>query len=151
MSDSILKEIFINGLRMELKEFVTPRRVATLDEAVNLAAMWEQADGIRKARRNAFKALKCDFCGVEGHEENTCEVKKRLQVIPTSMANGSLLKMKEVESGEDASAAMNRLDSVRSSTRSVQCQCQQHLCSKKTKRNQSMRSSNAPKVVDNDI
>lgn len=151
INDSMLKEIFVNGLRKELKEFITPRRVATLDEAVSLAAMWEQADGIREARRNAFKTMKCDFCGVEGHEENTCEVKKRLQAIPTSIANGNSMKVRDVETGEKTLVAINRLDSMRSSTQSVQCQCQQHLCSMKTERNQSMRSSNAAKAADNGI
>ncbi|KAJ3708833.1 hypothetical protein LUZ61_012538 [Rhynchospora tenuis] len=130
MGEDILKGIFIDGLREELKEQVAPQRPVTLDEAVLLAASWEQAVDIREAQKKALKMVKCDFCGVEGHELNACEMRQRMKALWMSKATGSLPRIEgESETGNaKALVALKRLDSTRSS---VQCQCQKHQCQKK--------------------
>jgi Retrotransposon gag protein len=130
MSEDILKGIFIDGLREELKERVVPQRPATLDEVVTLAAIWEQAVDIREAWRKASKMVKCDFCGLDGHELNTCEVRWRMKELWASNDNGGLERQDGEAQAENAKAlvALKRSDSTRSS---VQCQCQRHQCWKK--------------------
>jgi hypothetical protein len=115
MSEDILKGIFLDGLREELKERVMPQRPATLDEVVTLVESWQQAVYIREAQRKALNMVKCEFCGVEGHELNTCEVRQRMKELWASKANGIL----------------ERSDST---SPSVQCQCQRHQCWKKADR-----------------
>lgn len=131
MSEDILNAIFIDGLREELEEQVAAQWPATLDEAVILAASWEQAVDIREAQRKALKLVKCDFCGVEGHELNSCEVRQRMKALWASKANGGLERRDGENQAENAKAlvALKRSASTRST---VQCQCQRHQCWKKS-------------------
>lgn len=146
--DAVLKDAFVGGLRAEFKEWVTAP--SELDEAVALALSWEGAEGLRAARRAAKEAcgsssaaaLKCAFCGMEGHEEARCEVGTRMSELWGSGSinivggGGAAAAMAakdgeetDEEEGSGSKKTMARIGSA-VSTRST-CRCRKHQCSKK--------------------
>ncbi|KAJ1282072.1 hypothetical protein BS78_03G022000 [Paspalum vaginatum] len=135
--DAFLKTAFVDGLRAEFQDLVVPQQPEALDEAVALALSWESAAGLREARRFAKAACggagdRCSFCDAEGHEEAQCEVRIRLRELYRSSSSSGRGGAVVAEQAEEAggSMALARLGSA-VSTRSVQCQCQKHQCSKK--------------------
>ncbi|KAK3159768.1 hypothetical protein QOZ80_1BG0050860 [Eleusine coracana subsp. coracana] len=140
--DPSLTDAFVGGLRAEFKEWVAPQRPAALDDAVALALAWERAEGVREARRAAKEACaaaavenKCGVCGMEGHEGARCDVWRRMgELWRSSSVGGGDMAAKdggEEEEGGGSKKTMARLGSA-VSTRSTQCRCRKHQCSKKS-------------------
>ncbi|KAK3163339.1 hypothetical protein QOZ80_1AG0002330 [Eleusine coracana subsp. coracana] len=137
-----LTDAFVGGLRAEFKEWVAPQRPAALDGAVALALAWERAEGVREARRKAKEACaaaavenKCGVCGMEGHEGARCDVWRRMGELwrnssVNSVGGGDMAGKGGEEEGSGSKKTMARLGSA-VSTRSTQCRCRKHQCSKK--------------------
>ncbi|KAJ3675689.1 hypothetical protein LUZ60_004731 [Juncus effusus] len=135
LSDETLNSIFIDGLKKELKDRVLPQGPITLYEAYRLAKSRELEEEIREAHETALKrVIKCEFCGLEGHEESACEVRKKMRMLwAKSSFKGSFVKREGKEEGIKGgigkSGSLNR-----------QCSCPKHQCWKKIERTESVKS-----------
>lgn len=96
LPELMLKGIFLDGLREDFRDWIIPQRPNTLEEALRMAMVWEQAEAMKMARRRRIEeelssaaakmrninvVKSCGFCGGDGHEESGCEVKKKLREL----------------------------------------------------------------------
>ncbi|KAG0493851.1 hypothetical protein HPP92_004845 [Vanilla planifolia] len=134
---SLLKGLFVDGLREEFHDWVLPRRPETLEEAVRCAMDWEAAQVARAVRRREVGALaleveaRCGFC--EGkHAEAECEVRRR-------MREEWLAKVRDEgrKSGRESKKEFEGVEQRLGSGRRSQCLCWKHQCWKKYERSSS--------------
>ncbi|PKA64452.1 hypothetical protein AXF42_Ash007197 [Apostasia shenzhenica] len=135
LPESLLRGLFVDGLREELHDWVGPQRPETLEEALSLAMDWEAAQGARAARRReAAVALeaKCGFCE-GGHEEKDCEARREMREEWMRRKRGGEKKSGD-EAREEEDERLGRLGSI---GRRSQCQCWKHQCWRKIERSSS--------------
>ncbi|KAM0939613.1 putative retrotransposon gag domain-containing protein [Dioscorea sansibarensis] len=128
MPEKVLKGIFVDGLREEIREVVAMRGPETVEEAVKFAVVVERARRGRKGGGDQGE-MKCGFC--DGlHEERSCEVKRRMRELwlrsrpegRTITPAGSIVRREE----ED----MERGLSLRRG--GGECKCWKHQCWKRS-------------------
>lgn len=97
----MLKGILLDRLREDFRDWIIPQRPNSLEDALTMAMVWEQAEAMKMSRwrrieeellsssvaaaaakkRNINVVKSCEFCGEDGHEESGCVVKKKLKEL----------------------------------------------------------------------
>lgn len=153
MPENLIRGIFVDGLREDLRDWIVLQKPSSLNEALRLAFGFEQVKGIRPGDRRKV-AVKCGFCD-GSHDERDCEVRERMRELwfkskeedeegekisgngetekkeferLVSMArNGSFVEKNEgEEQGELVGLTMKKKKKNQS-----QCHCGKHQCWKK--------------------
>ncbi|PKU59282.1 hypothetical protein MA16_Dca028038 [Dendrobium catenatum] len=133
LPESLVRGLFVDGLREEFHDWVMPRKPETLQEAVRLAMDWEGARTVRKGGE-----VRCGFC--EGmHGEKDCEVRRTMrEEWMRRRGRGEERKItverKEEEEVLGEEERLGRVVSIGSIGRRSQCQCSKHQCWKKYER-----------------
>lgn len=145
LPESLVRGLFVDGLREEFHDWVMPKKPETLEEAVRLAMDWEGARAVRKGGE-----LRCGFC--EGrHGEKECDVRRKMReewmrrtMRGEERKSGGEGREEEEVVGEEE--RVGRVVSIGSIGRRSQCQCWKHQCWKKYERSGSavtVRTANA--------
>ncbi|KAL9261386.1 hypothetical protein AKJ16_DCAP03982 [Drosera capensis] len=125
ISEALLRDIFVDGLRPDFKEWVIPQKPCSLNDALRLAFAWETVMDVEDFRnRLRMEDAKCGFCGGP-HEEEKCEIRRRMREL--WMQNKDTLTGNDSKDhGDGKAASASGLKKQKS-----MCRCSKHHCWKK--------------------
>ncbi|GAB2242478.1 hypothetical protein Droror1_Dr00019253 [Drosera rotundifolia] len=125
ISEALLRDIFIDGLRPDFKEWIIPQKPCSLKDALRLAFTWETVMDVEDFRnRLQMKDAKCGFCDGP-HDEDKCEIRGRMRELWMQNTN-TLTGNDSKDHGNGMAASASGLKKQKSL-----CRCSKHQCWKK--------------------